>query len=1321
MRIQDTYDRFNKLMEKLFNKYGLNLRAQLIIIFLFVKVLPLVLLALIAWHQIMHLGGALMTRAVDDSTVALNDSAIENIERMTTDTAQRVAGFLYGRDNDVLFLSGIEPNEKNYRQFISNNIGKLIKKNKWELSADGMRWVSAEPQPQRSIGEMSANPENNDTVLGASFHYRHPDTFSYVNVPLYDEVTFVGLDGREIIKVVADASPKVSYPVSRQLRDISKKENTFAASESYFDELKKLKPGEIYVSDVIGAYVSSHVIGMYTPKMVMIGQVNAEVTALKGLPKTAETGALIEKLSLLKDNKIKSMAISAGSNQEINARTIAAVNAELANIKKTVASPELLKRMEDLEKRIGAVQFEPEKEAYAGEENPNGKRFEGIVRWAAPVTSDGTKNGRIIGYVTVALNHDHIMEFSDHLTPMAGRYTEISNAFDGNYAFIWDYQCRSIAHPRHHSIVGFDPKTGVPEIPWLENSLYEKLLARAGVSDLKGLKEKWPELINHGPMLELIKDQGTFSEQSRTKKPALPLTRAGLVGLDGRYLNTAPQCTGWMELTKDGGSGSFYILWSGLYKLTTAAAIPYYTGQYAPSSANNYSKRGFAFVAIGAGLEDFQRPAKESEKGLEEVIANNIKSTSVQLIGTTAMLVLLTVLAAIWTSSFLSNNINKLITGISRFRSGERQFRFNSGLKDEFGQLSESFDDMADSIVSSVNGSMSITDMDLKIKYMNEQGLRFVKKTLDEVIGTSYKETSVYPFGSQYCPITAFEEGREPEIYHLDSGEYIKGEAHYLWDKDGEKAGYIIVSSDITEIQEARTKAEQASHAKSAFLSNMSHEIRTPMNAIIGMTSIGKVAGSVERKNYAFDKIENASTHLLGVINDILDMSKIEADKFELSPVEFHYEKMLQNVLNVISFRVDEKEQKLFVNVGDGIPRVLFGDDQRLAQVITNLLSNAVKFTPEYGSIGVNSRLVSEEDGVCTLEIEVTDTGIGVTKEQQSRLFASFEQAESSTTRKFGGTGLGLAISKRIIEMMGGTIWVESEPGRGSKFVFTVKLKRAMDANRGSQFKPGVNWSNIRILAVDDDKDVREFFAEIMRRLGAACDTAGSGEEAVALIEGKGAYDLYFVDWKMPGMDGVELSKLIKENKADKSVVIMISATEWSFIEESAKSAGVDKFLLKPLLPSLIEECINECIGATQLSDDGAGADEASNFAGRHILLAEDVDINREIVIACLEPTELEIDCAENGVEAVNMFKAAPEKYDMIFMDMQMPEMDGLEATRQIRGLDLPRAKEIPIVAMTANVFREDIEKCLNAGMNDHVGKPLDFDEVDKILKKYFK
>jgi len=539
-------------------------------------------------------------------------------------------------------------------------------------------------------------------------------------------------------------------------------------------------------------------------------------------------------------------------------------------------------------------------------------------------------------------------------------------------------------------------------------------------------------------------------------------------------------------------------------------------------------------------------------------------------------------------------------------------------------------------------------------------------------------------------------------------------------------AGVIMRNLYNTMLKDALHKATEASKAKGEFLSNMSHEMRTPLNAIIGMTTIGKNAASIERKDYALGKISDASTHLLGVINDVLDMSKIEANMLELSPVEFNFEKMLQKVVAVVNFRVDEKRQKLTVHIDKEIPPTLIADDQRLAQVITNLLGNAVKFTPEDGLINLDARFLEEENGLCSIQVSVSDTGIGISPEQQKRLFSSFQQAESSITRKYGGTGLGLAISKSIVEMMGGTIKVHSESGKGSTFTITIQARRG--AEEKQEFPaPNVDLSDVRIMAIDDDPDILEYFKEVARGLGVHCDTAINGEEALRLVDSGGAYHIYFTDWKMPGIDGIQLAHELKTRasvNAD-SFVIMISAAELNTAEKEAKEAGVDRFLSKPLFPSAIAAAINESLGVKRQQTQKTQTDIAGIFEGRSILLAEDVEINREIVKTVLEPTRIEIDYAENGVEAVRMFTETPNKYSIVFMDVQMPEMDGYEATRRIRAFEaeLPpeHPQRVPIIAMTANVFREDIEKCLEAGMDSHVGKPLDFDEVLGKLRAYLR
>ena len=412
----------------------------------------------------------------------------------------------------------------------------------------------------------------------------------------------------------------------------------------------------------------------------------------------------------------------------------------------------------------------------------------------------------------------------------------------------------------------------------------------------------------------------------------------------------------------------------------------------------------------------------------------------------------------------------------------------------------------------------------------------------------------------------------------------------------GDQKTVIAYVKDIREQKEMLDRIEAAferehvaNSAKSRFLSNMSHEIRTPMNAISGMIAIALESDDIDRKNYCLGKIEGAASYLLGIINQILDMSKIEADKFEMHPSPFDLRKMTRDITGVQSIQVEEKGLTMVVDIDRNIPRLIVGDEIRLSQVLTNLLTNAVKFTPRGGRVGLTVGLTPDQENL--LRVEVSDTGIGIAPENQARVFGAFEQAETDTAHNFGGTGLGLTISKRIVEMMGGAIWAESEPGKGSRFIFTLPF---------------------------EDGDTLE----------------------------------------------------IEPEEADQA-------------------------------------------------EEGPAGLTPGCFADRTVLLVEDVDINREIVVSLLEPTGLRVECAEDGEHALRLFTERQDRYDMIFMDLQMPNMDGISATRHIRALGTEKATGVPIVAMTANAFQEDIDRCLACGMNDHLGKPLDFKQVAEKLRKY--
>jgi signal transduction histidine kinase/DNA-binding response OmpR family regulator len=522
--------------------------------------------------------------------------------------------------------------------------------------------------------------------------------------------------------------------------------------------------------------------------------------------------------------------------------------------------------------------------------------------------------------------------------------------------------------------------------------------------------------------------------------------------------------------------------------------------------------------------------------------------------------------------------------------------------------------------------------------------------------------------------------------------------------------GLIIRANAEEQLRAAKEMAEQSNRAKSNFLSRMSHEMRTPMNAIIGMTTIAQTSKNKEKMEYCLSRISEASIHLLGVINDILDMSKIEAGKLELTYSEFDFEKMLKTVTDMMEFRVAEKQQNFIVKVEPGVPGRIIADEQRLAQILTNLLSNAAKFTPEGGTIKLSAETHPAGDRYLLL-FHVVDSGIGITEEQIGRLFTLFEQADGSIARRYGGTGLGLAISKNIVELMGGTIRVESEPDKGSDFSFEITVQRGKEQEVSKR-----NWGELRILAVDDSWEVLEYFSEYAVQTNIECTTASSGEEALKLMETSNPFDIVFADWRMPGLNGIELTEKIKEKYGSNTVVVMISASEWETMKDAAEKAGVDSFIPKPLFPSALTDCINNCLRKKPVKD----IDTRENiFAGKRILLAEDVEINREIVSSLLEDSAAVVEYAENGREALEKFENDPAGYGIILMDIHMPEMDGYEATRRIRSSAHAEAKTVPIVAMTANVFKEDIERCLAVGMNAHIGKPIDVNELYRQLRKF--
>ena len=839
---------------------ALRLRAKLVLIFVAIKVLPLILLAWVAWSAADRLGLALSQRAAvmadsmvgvirevgdkvtGDAIRALDDRSREAIERLTTDTAHAVAGFLYARDQDLREAALLEPDETAYRRFLQFRSREYFTHRPMQLSADGTRWEAANPYQPVSASAADARlalPDN-----ARQFHARPPEyRGEREQRPLYLEMSFVDLNGRERIKL---SDGKL---LDRGLRDVSLRSNTFVKAESYWPELKRLKPGEIYVSEVIGAYVPSRVLGPYTP-------------------------ATVEKAGLA---------------------------------------------------------FAPEQSAYAGTENPLGKRFRGIVRWATPVV----RGGKIIGYVTLALDHEHIRQFTDRIVPTEARYTPVIDAISGNYAFMWDYKSRAIAHPRDYMIVGYDPETGEQVPPWMDEELYVAWKASG---------QRWAEYARQVPH---------FRDQSLKRKPAAAMIKAGMLGLDCRYLNFSPQCAGWNQLTEKGGSGSFEIEFSGLQKLTTAAAIPYYSGQYGKSP------QGFGFVTIGANVDDFHRAATQSaeqinasideksrffqkaRQDLIEMVDAGMRRTTIELAGSTFVMIVLVIGIAFWMAGFLVRHIQTLVQGIQKFQAGDLTQRFSAGARDEMGELSDALNQMADRVEESFRRS-----------------------------------------------------------------------------------------------ETARKRAEDANQMKSDFLASVSHELRTPLNGILGFADLLAMdLRDPELREQALT-IKQSGQHLLGVVNDLLDLAKIESGKMQLHPEAIDLAVFASEVLASHRAHAQSKGLALLLDLERDLAfPVIETDRLRLRQILNNLLNNAIKYT-DHGQV-----LLQLGGSDSEIHFSVRDTGCGIALEDQVAVFERFGGVRSKTQRDKGGSGLGLSLVRLLSKMLGGRVTLESEPGQGSVFTVIIPVR----------------------------------------------------------------------------------------------------------------------------------------------------------------------------------------------------------------------------------------------------------------------------------------
>ena len=528
------------------------------------------------------------------------------------------------------------------------------------------------------------------------------------------------------------------------------------------------------------------------------------------------------------------------------------------------------------------------------------------------------------------------------------------------------------------------------------------------------------------------------------------------------------------------------------------------------------------------------------------------------------------------------------------------------------------------------------------------------------------------------------------------------------------------------EIEARGHELEIASQHKSQFLANMSHEIRTPMNAIIGMTHLALKTGLSPKQNDYLNKIKTAANSLLGIINDVLDFSKIEAGKLDLESVDFSLDDVINNLAPVMTMKSQEKERlEVLFDITQNIPRFLVGDPLRLGQVLINLANNAVKFTAE-GEIVIAARLVKENKDQVTLEFSVSDTGIGLSPEQIDNLFKAFNQADTSTTRKYGGTGLGLTICKRLVGMMGGEISVHSIPAQGSTFKFTAVYGRSEQKMR-QILKSPPDLKGLRVLVVDDNATARQILKGMLASFDFKVSLAANGEEGLkALEKASKAHDLVLMDWKMPGINGVEIARRIKNHRglANIPTIIMVTAYGRDEIMHQADQIGLESFLIKPVSPSVLFDTIMQAFGK-ELTDNSPMAqrkeqrsEDLRHIRGAWVLLVEDNEINQEVARELLESAGLPVTIAANGEEAVNM--VTEKNFEAVLMDVQMPVMDGYTATREIRNLK-SEIRNVPIIAMTAHAMTGDQDKCIAAGMNDYLSKPIDPEKLFSALVRWIK
>ena len=530
---------------------------------------------------------------------------------------------------------------------------------------------------------------------------------------------------------------------------------------------------------------------------------------------------------------------------------------------------------------------------------------------------------------------------------------------------------------------------------------------------------------------------------------------------------------------------------------------------------------------------------------------------------------------------------------------------------------------------------------------------------------------------------------------------------------------FSITRSQMNELEKARQAALEANKAKSEFLANMSHDIRTPMNAIVGMTAIA-AAHIDDRKQVenCLRKITLSSKHLLGLINDVLDMSKIESGKLTLTTEQISLKEVVEGIVNIMQPQVKTKKQTFDIHVENILTENVWCDGVRLNQVLLNLLSNATKYTPEGGSIHLSLFEENSPKGerYVRIYIKVKDNGIGMSPDFLKRIYESYSRADGARIHKTEGAGLGMAITKYIVDAMEGTIDIQSEPDKGTEFLLTFDFEKAAAMNMDMVLP---SWN---MLVVDDDELLCRTAMDALKSIGIKAEWTLSGEKAIELVnehhKRREDYQIILLDWKLPGMNGIQVAKEIRHNLGDEVPILLISAYDWSEFESEAREAGISGFISKPLFKSTLYHALCQYMGTE--TENGQTLNPNIDLSGRRILIAEDNELNWEVANELLSDLGVELDWAEDGQICLDKFQKSPKGYyDIILMDIRMPHMTGYEATKMIRGLKHPDALSIPIIAMSADAFSDDIQHCLECGMNAHIAKPIDIMEVSRLLKRF--